>query len=252
MNGKRQEFSAERAGIAWVATPPDDTCSDYGKYFYVDSDTGVLLKENLYPRGMVTPWHRHTHAHGMYVLDGMLRTNKGIYGPGSFVWWPAGTVAEHGAVDTEDVRVYFMTAGAFDLLYEEGEDQKKEETGLREYVVDANAIPWQKKSDPEGGIFYEKVLLEDEKTDMYISLRMLPAKWELDWHTAEGAYGYYVLKGIMKSDKGFYGPGSFIWYQKGCVARQGASKYTDAEAIFVSVGKTGYKKASDPSNWTRA
>lgn len=27
-----KEFSAEREGITWIATPPDDTCSDYADH----------------------------------------------------------------------------------------------------------------------------------------------------------------------------------------------------------------------------
>lgn len=248
-----QEFSSEREGIGWISTP--DVVhgdSDYGKYFYTDPETGVLLKENFYPRGKNTPWHWHTHAHGIYILDGKIRTNKGLYGAGTFLWWPAGAVAEHGAIETEDARMYFMTTGTFDLNFVDGPDPERDRKGLIEYVVDANQMKWEEKRDTEGSVYYEKPLLSDDQTGMQVSLRRFPAGYETNWHRHNASCGYYVLKGMMKSDKGFYGPASFVWYPEGTVARHGAARYTDAEVIFVSDQPEDYVPAHDPSNWDRA
>lgn len=249
---KLREFSAEREGITWIATPTVHGNSDYGKYFYVDPETGILLKENLYPRGMKTPWHRHTHAHGMYVLEGQIKTNKGLYGPGTFIWWPAGSVAEHGATMTEDARMFFMTTGLFDLHFLEGPDPAKDAEGLVEYVVDTNEMEWEEVLDAEGNCYLEKKLLNDETTGMQISVRRFPAEYETGWHKHDSSNGYYILKGIYKSDQGFYGPGSFVWYPEGTVARHGSAKYTDAEVVFVSDKKENFIPAFDPSNWDRA
>lgn len=249
---EKKEFSAEREGIGWIATPTVHNDSDYGKYFYIDPETGVLLKENLYPRGMKTPWHRHTHAHGMYVLAGKIKTNKGLYGPGTFIWWPAGSVAEHGATATEDARMFFMTTGTFDLDFLDGPDPLKDSQGLVEYVVDTNQMEWKEKKDAEENVYYEKCLLSDEKTGMQISIRKFPAGYETGWHRHNASSGYYVLGGMMKTDKGFYGPASFVWHPEGTVSRHGAAKYTDAEVVFVSDKPEDYVIAYDPSNWDRA
>ena len=52
----------------------------------------------------------------MYVLKGTLHTDKGDFGPGSFVWWKEGAIAEHGGLD-EDVTVVFITNKAFNINY---------------------------------------------------------------------------------------------------------------------------------------
>ena len=252
MSERAQEFSAEREGITWKSTPFEDIRCDYGKYFYTDAQTGVLQKETLYPRGVVTPWHRHTCAHGMYVLDGRLYTDQGEYGPGHFLWWPAGSVAEHGAVADDDARVFFMTTSTFDLLFENGPDQAKESQGLKEYAVDVNALQWAEKTDFNGGTYLEKTLLDDPVTGMQVALRRLPAGWETPWHSAECSIGCYVLKGMFKSDRGYYGPGSFVMFPEGCISRKGASHYTFADVITVADKKEADRREWDPSNWDRA
>jgi quercetin dioxygenase-like cupin family protein len=55
-----------------------------------------------YEAGFTNPWHRHNCAHGIYVLEGTLKTHAGNFGPGNFVWFPQGMLMEHGA--TKDGR----------------------------------------------------------------------------------------------------------------------------------------------------
>ena len=59
----------------------------YEQYLVTDEDTGMLVKYIRYPKGTVTPIHDHHCAHGMYVLKGTLHTDKGDFGPGSFIWF---------------------------------------------------------------------------------------------------------------------------------------------------------------------
>ena len=84
-----------------------------------DPDTGMVVQHTIYERGICPPKHRHTCGHGMYVLSGTLYTDSGIYGPGCFLWWPAGTWMVHGATDRENVEVLFITNGPFDLEFED-------------------------------------------------------------------------------------------------------------------------------------
>jgi len=58
------------------------------KAFVSDPDTGMSVQMIRYAAGFTNPWHRHNCAHGIYVLDGTLRTHAGTFGPGSFVWFP--------------------------------------------------------------------------------------------------------------------------------------------------------------------
>jgi len=41
----------------------------------------------------------------------------GRFGPGCFVWFPEGTVMEHGASDEGDVTVLFITNKPFEIHY---------------------------------------------------------------------------------------------------------------------------------------
>ena len=63
--------------------------------------------------------HTHPCGHGMFVLGGSLVTNRGTFGPGSFVWYPEGKTMEHGASAEEDVVVLFITNKAFRIDYVE-------------------------------------------------------------------------------------------------------------------------------------
>ena len=53
----------------------------------------------------------------MFVLEGTLSTQEGQYGPGNFVWFPEGTVMEHGASAEHDVTVLFITNKRFEICY---------------------------------------------------------------------------------------------------------------------------------------
>lgn len=89
------------------------------KFLLDDEDTGMTVKQMIYPKGYWTAWHTHPCGHGIYVLRGILRTNEGEYGPGSFVWWPEGTRAEHGSTEEHEVEVLFITNKPFAIEYED-------------------------------------------------------------------------------------------------------------------------------------
>lgn len=82
-----------------------------------DEDTGMAVWKLCYKAGFTNPHHKHDCAHGMYVLDGILRTSAGDFGPGEFVWFPAGTEMFHGATPENDVTCLFITNKAFNIEY---------------------------------------------------------------------------------------------------------------------------------------
>ncbi|MUZ75613.1 DUF4437 domain-containing protein [Agrobacterium vitis] len=92
------------------ATLPLKTC-------VVDSETGVSIWKIQYKAGFTNISHWHNCSHGIYVLDGVLRTHAGEYGPGSFVWFPEGMTQSHGATEDNDVTFLFVTNKAFDIHY---------------------------------------------------------------------------------------------------------------------------------------
>jgi quercetin dioxygenase-like cupin family protein len=82
-----------------------------------DPDTGMQAMKLVYRAGFTNIWHTHPCAHGMYVLEGTLRTHRGEYGPGSFVWFPEGGVMEHGATEDADCVFLFITNKPFGIHY---------------------------------------------------------------------------------------------------------------------------------------
>ena len=92
----------------------------YRKDLFADPDTGMEVRMVRYPAGFTNPLHIHHCAHGMYVLEGALKTRDGEFGVGSFVWFPEGNVMEHGATADEDVTVLFITNKPFDIHYVAG------------------------------------------------------------------------------------------------------------------------------------
>ena len=98
------------------------------KAFIEDPDTGMSVQMIRYEAGFTNPWHRHNCAHGIYVLEGSLRTHQGTFGPGSFVWFPEGMLMEHGATDDAAVTTLFITNKPFDIRYA-FEDEQDSSTG---------------------------------------------------------------------------------------------------------------------------
>ena len=89
----------------------------FRKNLITDPDTGMEVRIVRYPAGVINVRHTHPCAHGMYVLEGALVTHAGRYGPGCFVWFPEGTVMEHGASADGDVTVLFITNKPFEIHY---------------------------------------------------------------------------------------------------------------------------------------
>jgi quercetin dioxygenase-like cupin family protein len=91
----------------------------YRKNLITDPDTGMEVRLVRYPAGVINVRHTHPCAHGMYVLSGTLVTHAGRFGPGCFVWFPEGSVMEHGAAADGDVTVLFITNKPFEIHYVE-------------------------------------------------------------------------------------------------------------------------------------
>ncbi|MUM18879.1 hypothetical protein BI330_19755 [Mycobacterium sp. CBMA 623] len=94
--------------MAWVKTVEPKIKGEvyYTKMLTDDPVTGMSVQMVHYPAGTVNIWHCHHASHGMYVQEGEFYTNgmhgPKVYGPGSWVWFPAGGWMEHGATDNSD------------------------------------------------------------------------------------------------------------------------------------------------------
>ncbi len=82
-----------------------------------DPDTGMMVLKMVYRAGFTNPWHSHSCAHGVYVLEGTLDTHQGSYPAGSFVWFPEGGVMQHGATQDADCTFLFITNKPFDIHF---------------------------------------------------------------------------------------------------------------------------------------
>lgn len=80
-----------------------------------DPETGVSVLKMIYRAGFTNPWHTHPCAHGIYVLEGTLRSHQGTHPAGTFVWFPEGGIMEHGATEDGDCTFLFITNKTFGI-----------------------------------------------------------------------------------------------------------------------------------------
>jgi quercetin dioxygenase-like cupin family protein len=108
--------SRNTAVMPWQAAPmPQIGSQIFVKMLEQDADTGMRVQLVRYPAGHTTSWHTHPCAHGIYVLEGTLKTHQGEFGPGIWVWFPEGGWMEHGATALNDVTFLFITNKAFGI-----------------------------------------------------------------------------------------------------------------------------------------
>lgn len=80
-------------------------------------DTGMCVNLSVYPKGYYKTKHVHECSHGILVLKGTLKTDEGEFGPGTFVWYPEGTVMSHGATDREECLFLYIQDKNGSLTY---------------------------------------------------------------------------------------------------------------------------------------
>lgn len=110
--------------LPWEVRHIDELDGDIAvKPLVQDPETGMSAMKLKYFAGFTNTWHTHNCAHGMYVLDGVLKTSAGSFGPGEFVWFPEGRAMEHGATQDNDVTVLFITNKPLDIHYLSDEER---------------------------------------------------------------------------------------------------------------------------------
>ena len=84
------------------------------RLLHEDDTTGAEHYLVRYPAGMEPAWHTHTVAHTFVILEGSMRANGQLLGPGSYAHFPAGTPMRHGPADGDCLFVVIFH-GPFDV-----------------------------------------------------------------------------------------------------------------------------------------
>jgi len=115
---KPSEFRAVNTSeMNWVQGGKGGPVSYSMKFLHRDASSGEVAMLVRYPPGEMTPSHKHSHGHGMYVLQGKLVTHRGTFGPGTFVWFPPNEVVSHGASPDEELVILFLRHEDMDINY---------------------------------------------------------------------------------------------------------------------------------------
>ena len=123
MNSNPEQYTViDTKAVEWDKSFNPKLGVDLGRLMLrKDPINGAEIRMIRYPKGIVNPEHTHPCGHGIFVLEGKLRTHRGTYGPGTWVWFPEGETMEHGATDEGDMTGIFITDGAFDIFYSDAE-----------------------------------------------------------------------------------------------------------------------------------
>lgn len=221
----------------WSYRPTSTTGKLFGqKKLVEDSDMGMSIVMNRYPAGFTTITHTHPCGHGLYILEGQMKVNNEIYGKDTLIWFPEGCVAQHGASDYEDATALLISNKHFAIHYiKDEEERRKLDRGIMPIVSDTGRMPWfYRMASTSGKLFGKKQLHLDEETGMEINYINYPAGFTTERHTHPAAHGFYVLSGQIRSNDEYFGPGTMIWYEEGCVAEHGANAYEDLICLQIS------------------
>ena len=82
---------------------------------FEDADSGIEHMLIRYPAGLTTRPHRHSAAHTIVVLEGRLRVNDTVIGPGGYCHFPAGEVMNHAPADDESCLFVTLFDGRVDV-----------------------------------------------------------------------------------------------------------------------------------------
>jgi len=109
---KWQPLNAAVPGVMSVMLWGDNTKGAYGGF-------------TKFPAGFKAPLHTHTYATKIVVIKGAYTYNGKKYGPGSYVYVPAGMQHESGGVEDSESIFFIEQSGTFDMKPVEPAREKK-------------------------------------------------------------------------------------------------------------------------------
>lgn len=112
----RPVFVDARAGLELTEAQPPIYDRPIGiRLLYEDPRTGAEHYLIRYPVGLRAQRHRHSSAHTIVVLEGMLRANGEFLGSGSYVHFPPGVPMQHEPADGQHCLFVIIFDGPFDV-----------------------------------------------------------------------------------------------------------------------------------------
>ncbi len=98
-----------------------------------------------------------------------------------------------------------------------------------------NAMEWEPEfNDGAQKYLAKKSLVVDSETGVTVTITKYPAGFINPKHNHHCAHGMYVLKGILHTSEGDFGPGSFLWFPEGKTMWHGATEDEDVEIVFIT------------------
>jgi quercetin dioxygenase-like cupin family protein len=85
------------------------------RLLYADPASGEEHYLIRYPAGLRGREHRHSAAHTILVLDGLLDANGRVIGPGAYAHFPAGEPMRHQATEHGPCLFVLLFHGPFDV-----------------------------------------------------------------------------------------------------------------------------------------
>lgn len=199
----------------------------------VAEDGGFSITLQHICKGNVSPAHTHTCGHGMYIIKGVLHTNFGDYGEGSFVWFAPGCVMEHGTLE-EDVECLFITDAPFDIRYLEDVRELPHEDS-RFFGVHGEDIKLEYRPDMPDKLYGRKLLFEHPDIGFEVKRQHFEPHVFTKCHTHTCAHGMYMLGGMLETSLGEAPAGSFIWFDAGDAMEHG-TRECGADLLFITDG----------------
>ena len=101
--------------------------------------------------------------------------------------------------------------------------------------INVDDMAWvEVPNEKAGKSLFRKSLIEDAETGARITITKYPAGFINPKHDHPCAHGMYVLKGILHTSRGDFGPGSFVWFPEGEIMWHGATENQDVEVVFIT------------------
>jgi quercetin dioxygenase-like cupin family protein len=96
-----------------------------GANLWGDQARGAYGGLTKFPAGFKSPLHSHTFATRIVVIKGAYTLNGKAYGPGSYVFVPAGMKHESGGVADSETIFFIEQSGKFDVVMAKPPMEKK-------------------------------------------------------------------------------------------------------------------------------